>query len=222
MNTKDPAPNIAGEETRALLIQAATEVFLREGFRAARVKDIAEAAGVRLSAISYHFGGKEGLYLAVLQFHAALAMQHAPLPGADAGEPAAVRFRAFVRAMVVRMLDPSNPSRIASLMVREAANPTPALDVMFERFTRPQSAHLFDLLREIMGPGAPQALLARTALSIVAQSMVYVGMRPLVQKMQPDFYDRPDALDALVDHITTFSWAGVAALAARGFDDETH
>ncbi|MBV8659646.1 MAG: CerR family C-terminal domain-containing protein [Burkholderiales bacterium] len=221
MPLSDPSPNIAGEETRALLIQAATEVFLHEGFRAARVKDIAELAGVRLSAINYHFGGKEGLYLAVLQFHAALAMQHSPLPSLAAGEVPEVRFRLFVRAMVMRMLDPTSPSRIASLMVREAANPTPALDIMFERFTKPQSAHLISLLREVMGEGVPHETLVRTALSIVAQSMVYVGMRPLVQKMQPGFYDRSDSLDALADHIATFSWAGVLALAARGDEHET-
>ncbi|WP_374350289.1 CerR family C-terminal domain-containing protein [Chitinimonas sp.] len=208
-----PPKHIVGDETRQALLDAATTVFLAEGFRAARVKDIAAAAGVRLSAINYHFGGKEGLYLAVLQYHARLALQHSPLPQPDAGKPLEQRFREFVRAMVVRMLDASNPSRIASLMVREAASPTPALDVMFETFSKPQSAVLLGMLAELFGPAAAPDLLARCGLSVVGQSMVYVGMRPLVSKLRPDFYQRPEAVAELAEHIATFSWAGLSALA---------
>ena len=62
-----------GQQTRTALIDVATEMFLADGFKAARVADIAQQAGVRLSAINYHFGSKEGLYLAVLQHHADLA-----------------------------------------------------------------------------------------------------------------------------------------------------
>ena len=54
-----------GDETRQRLIAAATEVFGRLGFEAASTRAIADAAGANLAAIPYHFGGKEGLYLAV-------------------------------------------------------------------------------------------------------------------------------------------------------------
>lgn len=211
--SEPPPKHAVGDETRQALLDAATRVFLDQGFRAARVRDIATAAGVRLSAINYHFGGKEGLYLAVLQYHAQLALQHAPLPSPAPGEPLELRFRAFVRALVMRMLDPASPSRIASLMVREAANPTPALDVMFERFTKPQSAVLFGMLRELFGPAADADLIARAGIGVVAQSMVYVGMRALVDKVRPGFYQRPDGVAELAEHIATFSWAGLQALA---------
>jgi AcrR family transcriptional regulator len=36
------------------------------GYQAARVQNITRSAGLGLSAINYHFGGKEGLYRAVL------------------------------------------------------------------------------------------------------------------------------------------------------------
>lgn len=211
--TPSPPRHAIGDETRQALIDAATDVFLRDGFRAARVKDIAESAGVRLSAINYHFGGKEGLYLAVLQHHANLAFKHSPVPVPDAGQPLEARFRGFVRAMVLRMLDPANPSRIASLMVREAASPTPALDVMFDTFSRPQAAALGGMLAELFGPVATPDLLGRSALSVVSQSMAYVALRPLVNKLRPGFYERPGAVAELAEHIATFSWAGLQAIA---------
>ena len=68
-----------GDETRLKLLQAATDVFVEQGFQAARVQTIAKHAGVRLSAINYHFGNKAGLYLATLRYHADLAISQQPL-----------------------------------------------------------------------------------------------------------------------------------------------
>ncbi|UCE30283.1 MAG: CerR family C-terminal domain-containing protein [Burkholderiales bacterium] len=204
-----------GEATRGALLRAATDVFLAHGFRAARVQDIAAAAGVRLSAISYHFGGKAGLYLAVLEHHAQLALARSPWPRPDPAAPIELRFRGLVDALVRRMLDPDSPSRIASLLVREAANPTDALDVMFERFTRPQAETVFALLRERFGPRTPRDVLAQVALSVVGQVMVYAALRPIVERLRPGFYQRGDGLDQLVEHVSRFSWAGIEAVASE-------
>lgn len=53
-------------DTRARLLQAAVKVFARLGFERATVKDLAGAAQVNVSLVSYHFGGKENLYKACL------------------------------------------------------------------------------------------------------------------------------------------------------------
>lgn len=203
------------QPTRKALLGVATEIFLADGFKAARVADIARQAGVRLSAINYHFGSKEGLYLAVLQHHADLAWRNAPLPTFDPDTPLQQRLQAFISGMVRRMLDPDSPSRIASLMIRETVNPTAALDVMFERFTLPQWHILFGLLREFFGPQVPREVLVRAALSIAGQGMVYVVARPIINKLQPGFDCRGAALTALAEHIATFCWAGLQAIAAQ-------
>jgi AcrR family transcriptional regulator len=53
------------ERTRQLLLDAAAEEFSRHGYDGARVTRIAAAAGVGRQLITYHFGGKEGLYNAL-------------------------------------------------------------------------------------------------------------------------------------------------------------
>ena len=53
------------EHTRALLLDAAAEVFAEKGFMAASVDDIAHAAGYTKGAIYKHFVAKEDLFLAV-------------------------------------------------------------------------------------------------------------------------------------------------------------
>ncbi|MEX2193746.1 MAG: TetR/AcrR family transcriptional regulator [Thermoleophilaceae bacterium] len=53
-------------ETRASLLEAAAEVFARQGFQAASVDEVAEAAGFTKGAVYAHFESKEDLFLAVL------------------------------------------------------------------------------------------------------------------------------------------------------------
>ena len=53
------------EHTRALLLDAAEEVFAEKGFTPATLDDIAHTAGYTKGAIYKHFAAKEDLFLAV-------------------------------------------------------------------------------------------------------------------------------------------------------------
>jgi len=55
------------EATREALISAGTDLFAEHGFDGVRVEQIAEASGVNKALINYHFGGKAGLYSAILK-----------------------------------------------------------------------------------------------------------------------------------------------------------
>src|SRR6478735_2069909 len=55
------------ERTRAELLEVAGRVFSEDGYSGARVDDIAEQTRTTKRMIYYYFGGKEGLYLAVLE-----------------------------------------------------------------------------------------------------------------------------------------------------------
>ncbi|MCS7475658.1 TetR/AcrR family transcriptional regulator [Umezawaea endophytica] len=52
------------------LLRAGREVFLRRGFLAATVEEIAADAGYTRGAVYKHFDGKEGLWLAIVDGHA--------------------------------------------------------------------------------------------------------------------------------------------------------
>ena len=61
---KDPQ----GEKnTIERMLEAATKLFAQRGFSGVSVKELAEAAAVNIASISYHFGGKEKLYMAVME-----------------------------------------------------------------------------------------------------------------------------------------------------------
>jgi len=58
---RDPAA------TRQALLHAGAELFSERGFDGVPIEDIAQRAGVNKALISYHFRGKRGLYVAILQ-----------------------------------------------------------------------------------------------------------------------------------------------------------
>jgi AcrR family transcriptional regulator len=55
------------DRTRAELLEVATEAFAENGYSGARVDEIAERTRTTKRMIYYYFGGKEQLYLAVLE-----------------------------------------------------------------------------------------------------------------------------------------------------------
>src|SRR6185369_2652203 len=55
---------MAGQQTDARLLDIAIDHFGRLGLEGASTRAIAADAGTPMSSITYHFGGKEGLYLA--------------------------------------------------------------------------------------------------------------------------------------------------------------
>jgi AcrR family transcriptional regulator len=59
-------------ETRQRLIDAATRAFAEDGVHSASLVDITRRAGQRnRGAVHYHFGGRDGLLVSVLEEHAA-------------------------------------------------------------------------------------------------------------------------------------------------------
>ncbi len=204
-----------GDKTRAALIEAATEVFVKEGFRAARVQDIAARAGQRLSAINYHFNGKEGLYLAVLRYHGETAIAAMPLLPPDPSLPVRERLEFAIHAICSRLLGSGGNSRIGALLLRELTSPTPALDMLFERFTKPQSELLRGLVAEILDAGPRDESVERAMLSILGQCIVYRSARPFIERLMPALLEDADADTRLARHISDFSWAGLMALRAQ-------
>lgn len=70
--SSDPVPTSdgrarRGETTRSRIVDAAREVLLEHGYGGTSTRAVADEAGVRLSLVHYHFGGKQGLMLEVLE-----------------------------------------------------------------------------------------------------------------------------------------------------------
>lgn len=58
------------DNNRKKLLRSAAELFAQKGFDAVSTRDLCNQANVNVAAISYYFGGKEGLYLEVFETYA--------------------------------------------------------------------------------------------------------------------------------------------------------
>jgi len=185
-------PSPRGETTREALLEAATVVFAREGFPAANLRGIAEAAGVNPALIGYHFHNKEGLYVAVFgQRVAELRAVLEPvweaiarlLEGPEEGscEACLAALLRLVDGMVAHIAM-EHPA-MGELMVREQQSPTAAFEVLYEGIIGPNQRALVGLLGRLR-PDFDLEQVKLTAAMIVSQILVFRNARlPLMRLM---------------------------------------
>lgn len=56
-----------GKETRQRIIECAGKLIAQHGYAKTTSKAICQLAGVNMAAVNYHFGSRDGLYLAVME-----------------------------------------------------------------------------------------------------------------------------------------------------------
>jgi TetR/AcrR family transcriptional regulator len=98
------------ERNRAAILEAALDVFSREGFRAASLGEIAEAAGLSKPNLLYYYASKEAVHLELLR--GLLDIWLAPLRAIDpAGEPIE-EFMTYVSRKLALSRDMPRQSRL--------------------------------------------------------------------------------------------------------------
>ncbi len=118
------------------LLDIAIREFGAKGLEGASTRSIAAAAGTAMSAITYHYGCKEGLYLAAAERIAALMLERfgeGLVPDAALPEDSAAASESVVR-LLLRMVDTmAGPDSEAWSMfiVREQMHPTAAFDRIY-------------------------------------------------------------------------------------------
>lgn len=163
-------------ETRERLLEAGEVVFARAGFAAARLEDIAAAAGIRRPSLLYHYETKEALYAAVVHRGFAamrdLIDEAMVIAGSFAARLEAVerRFTAFVdgrpafAALLLReILDGQGPGR--ALLLEQVV---PLLDAV-------------DAFLAVEGKGILRPSLPRRALllQVAANALLRAASGPL-------------------------------------------
>ena len=198
-------------DTRERLLEAAGAVFARRGFRAATVREISQQACANVAAVNYHFGDKEQLYSAVLKYALDSAIKkYPPDLGVPENSPPEERLRAFVRSILLRILDEGRPAWHGRLMVREMARPTAALDQLIEEAIRPLHKRLASIIRELIGSDASDERVRLCTLSIIGQSVFYQYAQPVVSKLYEQKF-APADIERLAEHITQFSLGAIKA-----------
>jgi AcrR family transcriptional regulator len=202
------------DTTAQRLLEAAGEIFADLGYRAATVRQICEKAGANVAAINYHFGDKEGLYMAVLRFVPATHEEKYPLhSGLSPDAAPEQKLRAYIQALLERIFDEGPPGWHTKIIVREMSEPTRALDTLVEEFARPLHQELSSIVRELLGSKAGDEAVCLCTLSIMSQCVYYQHARSVIRRLYPEQSYSGEDIARRADHITGFSLAAMKALA---------
>lgn len=190
---KQPAP------PRERLIEAARQLFAGNGFDATSVRDITARAHANLGAITYHFGSKEALYLAVLErFVEPIADQIAAI-SRETG-PALDRLATAVTTFLDHLWrHPEMPRLILREMASDRPLPEPIARVIqrnAESFTRIVADGQAD---GSIRPGEPRLM----AISIAGQPLFMALMSKAIRQVIDRDPSDPAVRSLILNHVIT-------------------
>lgn len=200
-----------GGETRAQLLEAGLALFAARGFEAVGTRELARAADVNLAAIAYHFGGKQGLYLAVAEAVVAEIgglLTHQVDGLADGIARAGADRRALgrlaaglVRRLITVFVGDHARRRQMTFVLREYAQPGEAFERLYAAMVEPMHKTVTALVAAARGlpPDHPDAIIG--AHAIIAQVMGFaVAETPLKRRLGWETVtgDRRDAVGRVV------------------------
>ncbi len=194
-------------DTKAELLDSASQLFAQQGFKGTSVRAITSAARANLGAVTYHFGSKHALYNAVLD--RATAPLRERLAGAVAEEATPLdRLESAVRAFFDHLAEnPNLPRLMIQQLVTAEALPAPIKDAMQANIGAFASCIEAGQRDGSIRSGNPLYM----ALSIGSQPIfLAIARRAFRQSVGMD-QDDPEVRRALVDSVIHFVRAGLAA-----------
>lgn len=160
--------------------------FGEHGFDRATTRRIAEAAGVTLPAIAYHFGSKQGVYLACAeaiidsyqrQFATIpAAIVAATRPGADSDACRAL-LRRLLRQLAQLFAGSDAALNWAGFVSRELHDQGPAFALLYEQLWRPGVRLLARLIAGIRGGGPATEAETVDALLLLSSLVAFYSGR---------------------------------------------
>jgi AcrR family transcriptional regulator len=186
-------------DPRERLIEAARQLFARDGFDAASVRDITARARVNLGAITYHFGTKEALYHAVIERFATPIADQIEAISVETGPPLE-RLAKAVRAFMDHIWrHPEMPRLILRELASDRPLPAPVANVIrrnMESFGRMVTEGQAD---GSIRPGEPHLI----AMSIAGQPLfLALAGRAVRQAIGADPGD-PAIRSLIAEHVIT-------------------
>jgi AcrR family transcriptional regulator len=198
--------DVSTSGTEQRLLDAAGEVFAEHGYRAATIRQICEKAGANLAAVNYHFGDKEGLYMAVLRsVPEAHAEKYPPNLGLSTGATGEQKLRAYIQSLLHRVFDEGRPGWHTKIIAREMSEPTRALDTLLEEVARPLHQELACIIRELLDSEVSDETVRLCTLSVMSQCVYYQNARSVIRRLYPEQVYGQHDIARLADHIAKFS-----------------
>lgn len=195
--------SVADNDCRENIITAAIPLFAAKGLNGVSVRELTAAAGVNLSMISYYFGGKEGLYAAVLRNQFAILGKLEEIEQMDIDT--LQKFELYVRATVARYR--KNPY-LLRFYTSELTNPT----ACFATIIKPAIKRVVQMLLDTFSDGLSHNKFrddlnpADTVLALAGMINFYFLLEPATAELVDHSAERDEEL---IRHIMDIFTRGV-------------
>lgn len=169
------------------LLMAGLELFAERGYNGVSIRELAVKAKANSSMITYHFGSKKGLYLAVYQYIADLLnkkvtqifIEHKTLLDNINSQQEPQRNESILQILKIisdrymtLMLGPNSIS-IAKLLLAEQDNKSEAFIILYNSYINPVLRHIANLLGKLLDQD-PQSIKVKTlTINFIAQHVVW-------------------------------------------------
>lgn len=169
------------------LLIAGLALFAERGFNGVSIRELAAEANANSSMITYHFGGKKGLYLAVYQYIADLLNEkvtqvfiaHKSLIESIDSQQKMPRNNTILQILKIisdrymtLMLGPNSIS-IAKLLLAEQNHKSAAFMILYNSYINPVLLHIANLLGKLLDED-PQSIKVKTlTINFIAQHVVW-------------------------------------------------
>jgi len=190
---------------QARLLDVAIREFGAKGLEGASTREIAAAAGTAMSSITYHYGGKDGLYLAAAEHIAGMMADERMVAAVEAAarieDP--VEARDAIKAMLVRfadkLVDPAS-DEWTLFIVREQTRPTEA----FARIYQGGMGRMLEALVRLVCVATGRADDAASRVAVVTlagQVLILKAARAMCRKLLDGHGEADDLVAALKGRI---------------------
>jgi AcrR family transcriptional regulator len=209
---------MSSEEPRTRILKAAGPVFAEKGFQAATVREICQRASVNAASVNYYFGDKETLYIETVRLARQMRARQFPMPDRPATAPPELRLRDFISTMIHRILSGDQVGWNTKLMMREVLHPTKACRALVEEYIRPQYELLSGIIRQLVPSETSPSDVRKIGFSILGQCLHYRFGSEVIRLLTPEEeLESEFQVEQIVDHITRFSLAAIAAVSSFSF-----
>ncbi len=202
------------ESTRARLLAVAAGCFSERGYRGTSVRDITARVGCNVSAVTYHFGGKQKLYEAVFEQRFTELTERRVGALRALMKEGDVELERIIATFSEAFLEPlrggAHGRESMLLLMREMVDGQLPVPLIRERLFGPTLGALMDALK-ISCPGLRAESLELCCHSLVSQLVHVLHMQRLGERAGPT-----EGLEDTLAHITRFTAAGIRASSGGG------
>jgi AcrR family transcriptional regulator len=201
-------------EPRQKILLTALALFAELGFERTTVRQIAKKAEVNISAISYYFGDKVGLYQAAF-----IEPMGSPKDDIALFDSPDLTLEQALNGLFSGFVEPLKQNELAKLCtrlhMREMVEPTGLWQQEIDNGITPYHQALLVVLQRNLNLTQTDDDLHRLAMCIVAMGVhLFVG-RDVIEKLYPQIANSNNALNITQQRLVMFAMSMVEAESAR-------